>query len=197
MKVIDVAQLSPEWFAARCGVPSASNFDKIVTATGAPSKQAEKYLWRLAGERITGIAEETYQNAAMLRGIELEVEARKLYELTTGETVRQVGFCLEDDGYGCSPDGLVGDEGMIQIKCPIMTTHVGYLLNGGPVSDYFQQIQGELLVTGSKWSDLMCYYPGMKPSITRIERDEGFIKKLKVELENFIKELEETVKTIS
>lgn len=196
MKIIQVKQGSPEWHACRAGVPSASNFDMIVTSKGEPSKQAQKYMYRLAGECITGTPEETYQNAAMQRGVELEAEARMFYEMTNDCKIEQVGFCLADGGWGCSPDGLVNGDGLIEIKCPSMAVHVGYLLDGKIPTDYFQQTQGQLLVTGRKWLDFISYYPAMKPLIVRVERDEEFIIKLEVELKKFIKELEEIVNKI-
>lgn len=196
MKIIQVEQGSPEWHACRAGVPSASNFDMIVTSKGEPSKQAQKYMYRLAGERITGMPEETYQNAAMVRGCEMEAEARMFYEMTNDCKVEQVGFCLADGGWGCSPDGLVNGDGLIEIKCPSMAVHVGYLLDGKIPTDYFQQTQGQLLVTGRKWIDFISYYPAMKPLIVRVERDEVFIGKLQSELEKFVAELEEIVNKI-
>ncbi len=196
MKIIDCEQGSQQWHACRAGIPSASNFDMIVTSKGEPSKQAQKYMYRLAGERITGIPEETYQNAAMQRGVELEAEARMFYEMTNDCKIEQVGFCLADGGWGCSPDGLVNGDGLIEIKCPSMAVHVGYLLDGKVPTDYFQQTQGQLLVTGRKWLDFVSYYPAMKPLIVRVERDEVFIGKLEEELEKFVSELEEIVNKI-
>ena len=198
MKTLDVVQNSPEWFAARCGIPTASNFDKIITAKGEPSKQRIKYLYQLAGERITGIAEETYQNATMLRGIETEDEARKLYEVITGGEVVKVGLCITEGKtiYAASPDGLFKDDGLVEIKCPLISTHVSYLLNGGLLEDYFQQLQGQLLVTGRKWVEIMSYYPGLKPLLIPVDRDEKFLKALKIELELFCIELDEVVNKI-
>lgn len=195
MKIIECEQGSPEWFQARCGVPSASSFDKIVDISGNPSKQRKKYLYQLAGEIITGKQEETYQNSAMLRGKELEAEARSLYELTSGASVKQVGFCL-GDGYGCSPDGLIGEDGGVEIKCPMMATHVGYLLNGELPSDYFQQVQGSILITGRKWWDFVSYYPAMKPLIVRVNPDKKFLEKLESELGIFTNELKEIAEKI-
>ncbi len=196
MKIIDCEQGSQQWHACRAGIPSASNFDMIVTSKGEPSKQAQKYMYRLAGERITGIPEETYQNAAMQRGVELEAEARMFYEMTNDCKIEQVGFCLADGGWGCSPDGLVNGDGLIEIKCPQIATHVGYLLDNKVPTDYFQQTQGQLLVTGRKWLDFISYYPAMKPLIVRVERDDGFIHKLEVELRVFCQQLEEIVNKI-
>jgi len=196
MKTIDCIQMSPEWFSARAGVPSASSFDSIITTKGESSKQKTKYMYRLAGERITGCKEESYQNSAMQRGIELESEARAFYELTSAD-VKQVGFCLnEEPAYGCSPDGLVGDDGLVEFKCPLMATHVGYLVKGNLYTDYLQQVQGQLLVTGRKWCDIVSYFPGIKPVIIRVERDEPFLIKLKVELILFCESLEEIVTKI-
>ncbi len=198
MRIIDVPQNSPEWLAARRGVPSASDFDMIITTKGEPSKQRQKYLYRLAGEQVSGVVEETYQNGAMSRGKEMEDEARQLYSLINGVEVQQVGFCIPDGdfAYGASPDGLVGEEGCLEIKCPQMATHVGYLLENTLPSEYFQQTQGQLLVTGRKWVDFMSYYPGLKPLIVRVKPDKKFQQTLKAELEKFCLELKQVVERI-
>jgi hypothetical protein len=195
MKIIDVVQGTPEWFAAKCGVPSASNFDKLLTSSGQPSKQHTKYLYRLAGETITGIAEESYQSAAMVRGIELEAEARELYQLISGKEVKEVGFCLSN-GYGASPDGFVGKNGLVEIKCPSMAIHIGYLLSNTLPMEYFQQCQGQLLITGRKWVDFVSYYPGLKPLIIRVKREGKFLTALQAELEVFCSELKDLVKKL-
>jgi putative phage-type endonuclease len=192
MRIINVVQGTEEWFKAKAGVPSASNFDLIVTTKGEQSKQREKYLYRLAGENIIGKSEESYTNATMQRGQEMEAEARQLYELITGNTVVQVGLCVAE-GYAASPDGLVGEDGLLEIKCPLLSTHVCYLMKGELPSDYIQQTQGQLLVTGRKWVDFLSYYPGIAPLIVRVKRDEVFLKKLRIEIELFCGELEEIV----
>ena len=193
MKKIDCVQGTPEWFAIRCGIPTASNFDKIITTKGDPSKQRTKYLWQLAGEYVAGKSDETYQNAAMIRGVEIEPEARTYYEITNGVEVEKVGFCLAEGGYGASPDSFVGNDGGLEIKCPMISTHVGYLLDGTLPTDYFQQVQGNLLVTGRVWWDFCSYYPNIKPFVIRARRDEVFIKKLSIELEIFVQELKSVV----
>ena|SRR3990167_2348833 len=195
MKIIECIQGTEEWMRARAGVPSASNFDKIVTMKGEPSKQRQKYLYQLAGERITGIPEEIYQNLAMQRGLELETEARNLYQVINDEIVTEVGFCMAE-GYGASPDGLVGEKGGLEIKCPTLAVHVGYLIEGILPTDYFQQVQGNLLSSGREWWDFMSYYPAMKPLIIRVKRDEIFLKSLKIELEVFCHELDRLVEKI-
>jgi putative phage-type endonuclease len=196
MKILELEQRTDEWMQARLGIPTASNFDKIITTKGEPSKQAQKYMYRLAGERLSGTTEETYQNAAMQRGCELEDEARAFYSLINDVEVKQVGFCLSDSGYGCSPDGLIGEEGLIEIKCPQMATHVEYLIEGGLPITYFQQVQGQLLVTERKWCDFISYYAGIKPLVVRVGRNETFIKALHGELVRFVFTLNETVRKL-
>lgn len=198
MRIIEVAQSTPEWFAARCGVPTASAFDQIIDTSGKPSKSREKYLYKLAGERVTGKVEETYQNAAMQRGKELEAEARQFYELTNGVTVDQVGFCVTEGKtvYGASPDGFVGKDGLLEIKCPLIYTHVGYLLAGEFPTAYFQQTQGQLLVTGRKWLDFCSYFPGLKPLVIRITPDPKFQAIMASALETFCTDLDAVVEKI-
>ena len=198
MVIVDCAQGEKEWFAARCGIPSASHFDEIVTSKGEPSKQRLKYLYQLAGERITGKTVESYQNQAMLTGIEREDEARNFYEMLRDCKIKQVGTCYPDEKKLCaaSPDGLVGKDGLIEIKCPLIYTHVGYLLDNKLPADYFQQTQGQLFVTGRKWVDFVSYYPGLKPLIVRVTRDEKFIKALAVEIEISCKQIDEITEKI-
>lgn len=195
MEIINVIQGTPEWFAARCGIPTSSNFDKIITSKGVTSKQRDKYLYTVAGESIIGKAEETYKNDIMLRGQVMEEEARQAYELVTGNEVTQVGLCTHK-GAGASPDGLVGDDGTLEIKCPTIGVHISYLLKGTLPTDYFHQVQGQLFVTERKWADFVSYYPGLKTLIVRVERDESFIARLAFELNIFCKELETIVKKI-
>jgi len=195
MEIIDCIQGTPEWFEARRGVPTSSNFDKIVTTLGKPSKQQEKYMYKLAGEAVSGVMEETYQNATMLRGIEMEEEARKLYQIAKGKPVVEVGFCLSK-GYGASPDGLVGDNGCLEIKCPLVATHVGYLLKNELPAEYFHQVQGQLLVTGREWVDFLSYYPGLRPLIIRVERDQKFLDILEEQLKIFCVELDKTINQV-
>lgn len=198
MITVDVVQGTPEWFAARCGIPSASNFDKIITTAGAPSKQAQKYMYQLAAERVTGRTEEGYNNAAMERGKETEAEARNLYELIHDVQIKEVGVCYPDEKKLCaaSPDGLIGEDGLIEIKCPMAYASVGYILDNVLPTDYIQQVQGQLYVTGRKWLDFLSYYPGLKPMIVRVEREEKFIRSLAVELELFCKQLDQIVEKI-
>lgn len=198
MIIETMEQLKPEWFAARCGIPSASRFNEIVTSTGNPSKQAKNYMFTLAGERIIGMKSEGYQSPAMKRGTELEPEARALYEFTQNVQVVQVGIVYKDGRkrYSCSPDGLVGEDGGLEIKCPNLSTHVEYLLDGKMPTTYICQVQGSLMITGRKWWDFLSYYPGMDPFLIRVERDEKLISAMGEQLELFCDELDKTVEKL-
>lgn len=190
MKIFKVQQHTPEWLALRLGKPTSSNFDKILTADGKPSKQATKYMYKLAGERLAGQQEEEYTNAHIRRGIALESEARALYGFIK-EAVAPCGFYMDDWGrYGASPDGFVGDMGLVEIKCPSMAVHISYLVGNKLPVDYFQQVQGQLLVTGCKWVDFISYYPGIPPLLIRVKRDEAFIEKMQNALNDFCIELD-------
>lgn len=189
---LDFAQGTPEWDAARLGIPTSSGFDKIVTMKGEPSKSAQKYMYQLAAERIVGYKEETYQNAAMQRGTAMEPEARNMYAFITDNEVEQVGFCYYDEkeDIGCSPDGLiVGKDGGLEIKCPTPAVHIEYLFKNKLPSAYFQQVQGQLFVTGLEWIDFFSYYPGLEPLLIRVERDKDFHEALEKELYAFNREL--------
>lgn len=187
----DLEQGTQEWHQARAGIPTASCFDQILTTAGVPSKSRDKYLYKLAAERIVGKSESGFQSDAMLRGQELEAEARAYYELTTDRKPIRVGICYSDDTrqIGASPDSLVDEEGLLEIKCPLAHTQVGYLLNEGLPTDYFQQVQGQLWVTGRKWADFVSYYPGLNPLVVRVLPDAKFHAALDAELPRFCADL--------
>ena len=179
MRIIECEQGTPEWLQARLGIPSASSYSKLVTTTGKSSAQAEAYINQLVAERITGEATVFHVTEPMARGVELEPEARFRYEMETGNLVRQVGFLMHDTlQAGASPDGLVGENGGLEIKCPSPATHVEYLRDGNLPSKYIQQVQGCLWISGRDWWDFMSYHPKMEPLIVRVFRDEEFIKAL-------------------
>ncbi len=197
MIVVDVKQGSPAWLTARGCIPTSSCFDMIVTSKGEPSKSRTKYLYKLAGQRVSGVYEESYKSAAMERGTEMEAQAKLAYEFINDVKIDEVGFCVSDCGrYGSSPDGLIGEDGLIEIKCPIITTQVGYLLDNSFPTDYVQQVQGELLVTGRKWADFFSFFPGMKPLQIRVYPDPKFQEALKRELIAASEELENIVKKL-
>ena len=195
---LEIEQNTPEWYAARLGMPTASSFNKIITSKGALSTQRTKYLYKLAGERILGYPEESYQNSHMERGSELEAEARNLFEVISETEVDQIGFCYLDERktIGCSPDGLIGENEILEIKAPSLAVHVEYLIKGKLPTTYFQQVMGSLYVTGREKANFFSYYPGMKPLHIIVERDEIFIAKLAKALDDFVVELDETHKLL-
>lgn len=193
--IVDIEQHSPEWFAACCGNVGASTIDKIITADGKRSKQRDDFLRQLAGERVCGKREETYQSQAMLNGIEREASARALFEMLKDVEVRQVGLIYKDDKKlcHCSPDGLIGNDAGIEIKAPMLKTHVKYLLDGRLPVEYFSQVQMSLYVSErDKWW-FMSYYEELPPLMLEIGRDTSFIAKLDAELRAFNAELLEIV----
>jgi len=182
MRVIDCLQGTTEWLAARAGIPTASCFDKIVTPkTGKPSASAEKYLHRLLAEKIMGRPiVEAAVTSWMSRGTELEAEAVAYYETKRERDTVRVGFLTNDAGtIGASPDRLVGDVGLLEIKCPSEAVHVGYLLGGTIEQEHVLQTQGQLWIAEDReWLDLCAYHPEMPPCIVRVERNEKIIAML-------------------
>jgi len=168
------------WLAARVGKPSASLFSKLITMTGKPSASADAYINQLLAERLTGKSEPHFQSEAMALGNEREPLARADYEFISENKVDQYGFILDDtESYGCSPDGLIGNYGGLEIKCPAQTTQAGYWRHPqSGVKKYYQQIQGCMWVTGRKWWDFFSYHPDMPHVLVRVERNEEYIEKL-------------------
>lgn len=191
-------QRSPEWMSARAGNPGASSISKIITTTGAISKSRDDYLYQLAGETITGRCEEGVQSQAMLNGCEREDAARSLFELIYGVAVRQVGIVYKDEFkfYHCSPDGLVGDNALIELKNPMLKTHVRYLLDGKLPIDYFGQCQMSLYVTERELCYFMSAYEGMPPFVVEVRRDERYISLLAKALDDFALELARIVEKL-
>ena len=179
MRVLDVEQGSEEWLAARLGVPSASMFAKLITPTGKRSSSFDSFVNQMAAERITGASTPFPQTDAMARGTELEPSARAFYELETGNDVIEMGFIKHATlEAGCSPDGFVGEEGGIEIKCPLPHTHIETLRAGVMPAKHIPQVQGCMWITGRAWWDFVSHHPSMHTLITRIERDDVFIKTL-------------------
>jgi hypothetical protein len=177
MQIVECEQGTPEWFLARRGIPTASMFGAIITPkTGKVSAQIDGYICQLLAEKYSGGVPhdvETYTSRAMQMGIDTEPEARAAYGLTSGHDVVQVGFCLADDGRsGCSPDGLIGDDGGLELKCPLPKTQVQYLIDGTLPDTYKAQVHGSLIVTGRKWWDFYSYCPGLPELRLTVEPDD-------------------------
>jgi hypothetical protein len=185
MIIKECPQLSEEWFKTKLGVPSASNFHKIVTPKGDPSTQAASYMDELMCEIGFGGKVKTFQSSIMARGVELEKEARDLFGLIHNIQVKQTGVIFEDRlRYCCSPDGLLEDAGL-EIKCPIERVHNKYLSERKLPANYVQQVQGSMLITGFNNWWFMSYHPEQPPLVLKIERDEEFIARLTTELDKF------------
>ena len=188
-------QGSDQWHKARVGNPGASSFDKIITSTGKPSTQRKKYLYQMAGEIITGQPAVSFQTDFMTRGIEMESEARQLFEMLK-YPVEQCAMVYPDHtkDYHCSPDGILPDQKSgLEIKCPSLPVAVEYLDKADLPTAYKIQVQGSLMVTGYEHWYFMSYYPGLKPLIIQVERDEKLISIIREEVEEFIKNLKDLV----
>ena len=196
--VDNISQGSPEWDALRAGNPGASSISKIITNKGEPSKQRDDYMRQLAGELIVGQCEKTFQSIHMENGLEREENARSLFELIHDMEVRKVALVYKDEQrkFHVSPDGLIGDHAGIEIKNPMMKTHVKYLLDQKLPSDYFSQVQMSLYVCEREFWYFMSNYISLPPFIIKVERDDAFIAKLKTELDVFCFDLVATVKKL-
>lgn len=181
------AQRTDAWFAARCGKLTGSRFSDVmnVLKDGKPGAGRRELVTLLAIERLTGSTVDTFQNDAMRRGTELEPEARAAYEAHSGELVEEVGYIAhrELDYVGVSPDGLLGNDGMAEFKCPAsQSKHLAALLSGEHATEYRWQLQGQLWVCERAWIKAVSYDPRFPPhlrlAITHVERDEQAIASL-------------------
>ena len=193
-------QGTEEWLRARLGVPSASNFSKVVTTKGQRSTSFMGYVNALIAEKLTGDPTYVKITEPMERGTSLEDEARAMYQLINDTEVRQVDFIKHPNmEVGCSPDGLIDvkcDRGLIgglEIKCPLQGTHVEYLRAGKVPSKYMLQVQGCMFVTGRGYWDFMSYHPKMKPLIVRTYRDDDLINELATNLQEAVLLIEDGV----
>lgn len=195
MIILDnIKQNTPEWDAAKIGVPSASAFEKIFTSTGKISGQRDKYLQQLAREKILGRKENGYSSASMQRGHEFEGEARSFFSMINDVNVEQVGLCYLDErkDRSCSPDGLmISEKEGLEIKCPELAAHYEYLKEGKLPTKYFVQVQGSLYITGFEKWHFLSYYPDLKHLHIEVERDEIWIAKLSKAVDDFVVDLNE------
>lgn len=193
-------QRSPEWFAARCGKLTASRFSDVmnVLKDGSPGANRRALVTLLAVERLTGETVETFANDAMRRGTELEPAARAAYEAQTGEFVEEAAFVPHPNVpyVGVSPDGLLGDDGLVELKCPAnMAKHLDAIRTGDHAKEYRWQLQGQLWATGREWVDAVSFDPRfpehLRLAIVRVTRDEIAIRQLATECEKANAEIEE------
>jgi len=194
---IAVEQGTPEWHQLRLGKVTASRVADILarTKTG-PSASRQNYLIELALQRTTGIIQESYSNAAMEWGTQTEPQARVAYEVRTNNFVDQLAFVDHPsiDWFGCSPDGLVSDRGLVEIKCPNSTTHWEYFKFNRPPQKYVIQMQAQMAVTGKDWCDFVSFDPRMPERsqllIVRVDRDDAFISEMEEQIKQFLSEVE-------
>ena len=197
-------QRSEEWFAARCGKVTASRVADVIAKTKSGySTSRANYMAELICERMTGVPADSYQNAAMVWGINTEPMARSAYEAEVGGLVEQVGFIPHATipNAGASPDGLVGQDGLVEIKCPNTATHIETLLGQAIPQKYVTQMQWQMACTGRKWCDFVSYDPRMPEHMQffckRVERDQSVITDLEREVNSFLQELEQKVNQLN
>lgn len=190
MRVYECVQGGPDWLRLRTAIPTASQFHRVFQPIRRkPSEQRHLYLLELVDEMIHGVRDEPYQNAWTRRGQELEPVARFSYEMEHGRRVRQVGFCTRDDGLvGGSPDGLVGDDGILEIKVKSPQIHATYL--DGKEPNHIAQCQGLLWVCERAWTDLWLYSDTGESVLKRIDRDDDYLAAFVPVLDEFLADLE-------
>lgn len=188
MIIHDIEQGSEEWHSLRAGLPTASEFSKLITSTGAVSESMADYARVLAAEKFAGHAVDGWEgNRYTERGKELEDHARNAYMFITGSEVSKVGFVTDNlKRYGCSPDRFVGDDGLLEIKCQIAKEHIKsleyYAKHGKPPTTYIAQIQGQMFVCERQWVDLMFYHPDLPHLIIRQQPDLKLVAALRQQL---------------
>jgi hypothetical protein len=182
----DVRQYSEEHDRLKLGIPTSSNFHKIITPQGKPSKQWREYACVLIAERILQRKIDFYKSTPMERGLIVEAEAADWYEFDQDVTVQRIGFITDvNHTIGCSPDRLVGNEGLLEIKAPLPQTQVEYWLSGEVNERFRPQVQGQLYVCQRSWVDILCWHDVLPKIVMRVEPDEKFIKALDRELRIF------------
>jgi hypothetical protein len=200
MKIItDIEQGTPEWLTLRLGIVTASELDSLLVSGKGEAGfgvAAFTYMDQLIGERITEEAAELpFQTRATIRGHELELVARSLYEGREGVITQQVGIIL-NHGIGYSPDALVGEDGLTEIKTKLPKFQVGVILAGEVPKEHVSQCQGGLWVSEREWIDFISYWPGMPLFVKRVYRDEVLIRKLSERVKTFYELLDERMNRV-
>lgn len=198
LQIINCEQGTPEWFAARLGIPTASEFETILTtpkSKGGESKMRRTYLNKLAGELLTGDPMETVTTFHMERGKIMEDEARDMYAFLKNVEPERVGF-VRNGNKGCSPDSLIDDAGMLEIKTALPHLMIDFLRKDEFPPEHKAQCQGQLWVCEREWVDIIVYWPKYTPLIKRAFRDEGYIANLAGAVDAFNEELQGVVESI-
>jgi len=193
-----IDQRSEEWYMARLGKVTASRVSDVMSVTKAgPSASRKSYMIELLCQRLTCKADDGYASAAMRRGVDIEPIARSAYEIDQGVMTVETGLVMHPSGiaFGASPDGLVCDDGLVEIKCPNVSTHVDFLINGKPKNEYVWQMQAQMACTGRKWCDFVSFDDRLHDELqyrrVRVMRDDDKISKMMSEIVIFLKELDE------
>lgn len=195
-----IDQGSDAWHSLRYGWITASRFKDVMSKGQGKTRQA--YMYHLAAESVTDQREESYTNEYIEWGTATEPQARAMYEIESGNTVDQVSFiCLDGDKkIGCSPDGLIGDDGMVEIKCPKTTTQIETFLSGKMPTIHKAQVQGQLWVSGRQWVDFVSFDPRIDGDASyfcvRIQRDDGYIAEIEAACYAFADELNSIIKLL-
>lgn len=192
----ELEQRSHDWLQARCGFPTGSGFKHLMakTAKGQPTAARSTYLWEKVVERLTGEPVQHFVNAAMQHGIDNEPVALAAYEAKTGFSVAPMGFVRHATlATGCSPDGIVDMDGLLEIKCPTTQTHLQTIAGGMPL-DHMAQLQGGMWICGLKWADFVSFDPRLPPPyriyVQRVPRDDEYISMLETEVTGFLAQIE-------
>lgn len=190
MKIIECEQRSPEWYAARLGLPTASMFDAVMAQgkKGGESLTRRTYMRKLAGEIITGEPMDSYTNQHLERGVAMEPEARDFYSFMTDADLTRVGFIVNGQK-GCSPDSLIGKDGMLEIKTALPHILIGHHLQDEFPSEHKHQCQGALWIAEREWIDIAIYWPKMPLFTKRAYREEKYIAEIATAVEQFNSEL--------
>jgi len=197
MKIYDCEQGTSEWYQCRLGIPTASMFATVLAKgrDGGTSVTRKQYLLKLAGEILTGELMDSYSNAHMERGKEMEDEARDAYAFITDAAPQRVGFIVNGPK-GCSPDSLIDKSGMLEVKTKLPHLLLEALLKDEFPAEHKAQCQGALWIAEREWIDIAVYWPKLPLFVKRAYRDEDYIKKLAVAVDAFNDELAATVECV-
>ena len=192
MIIHTVEQGTGPWLEARLGLPSASNFKKILTSTGKPSSSQDDYMLELCCERLSGKPTSHFVNDDMQRGLDLENEAVETYEFINGTKTTVVGWVTDNDQrYGCSPDRM-----NLEVKCPRDKNHIKWKLGGKVPPDHLAQVQGCMWICEEDHWDFMSYNQDLGHFICRAERDDKWIGLMEAEMEKFLRKIEKAMKKL-
>lgn len=198
LQIFECEQGSPDWHACRLGIPTASEFSTVLAGKGPRGgetreyKTRRTYMLKLAGERITGEPMYSYSNDHMERGKEMESEARDAYAFMTDNEPRRIGFLRRGDA-GASPDSLIGDVGMLEIKTKLAHLQLECILSDELPSEHRAQCQGQLWIAGREWVDFVSYWPGLPLFVKRVFRDEEYISALAAAVRAFNAEMDDLI----